>query len=299
MQRLKNNDRGQSGTIVAILLVPLMAILALALDVGAMHLDKQQLQTGADAGALAIAQDCAYDNCSTEDSTADTMAEANFHGTGVDTVTELNRTERTVTVRTSAVREHWFAPIIGINSTQIHATASAKWSEPTGAAGFFPLAFSTCALDDAAVSTEIIIDENCTIEGKDKVPGGFGWLALSGDTCGEFTWPADGWVRSDPGKSLPDVCKKTDFSDYIGQTILLPIFGATNDRGGANAKYRITEFVELTLTGYNFPTNGSSDPNPCEKSGPCVRGTYERLVPFSEASSGITAARAAAVTLTE
>ncbi|WP_258933500.1 pilus assembly protein TadG-related protein [Nesterenkonia pannonica] len=83
MQRLKNNDRGAVGVIVALMLVPIMILAALAIDVAAMHATKQQLQTGADAGALAIAQDCArYEddaNCDagTAAGTAQQMATAN------------------------------------------------------------------------------------------------------------------------------------------------------------------------------------------------------------------------------
>ena len=55
---LRDDERGASAVLVAILLVPLLGFAAIALDVGALYVERGQLQNGADAAALAIAQDC-------------------------------------------------------------------------------------------------------------------------------------------------------------------------------------------------------------------------------------------------
>ena len=62
VQRLRD-ERGAVGVVVALLMVPLIGFAAIAIDVSAMYAERQQLQTGADAGALAIAQDCAPGAC--------------------------------------------------------------------------------------------------------------------------------------------------------------------------------------------------------------------------------------------
>jgi Flp pilus assembly protein TadG len=62
LQRLKD-ERGAIGVVVALLMIPLMGFAAIAIDVSAMYAERPQLQNGADAAALAIAQDCAVDSC--------------------------------------------------------------------------------------------------------------------------------------------------------------------------------------------------------------------------------------------
>jgi Flp pilus assembly protein TadG len=56
-----HNDEGAIATIVAIVLAGgvLMGILALSVDVGQLYAERRQLQNGADAASLAVAQDCA------------------------------------------------------------------------------------------------------------------------------------------------------------------------------------------------------------------------------------------------
>lgn len=300
MQRLENNDRGQSGTIVALLMIPLMAMLALAIDVGAMHLEKQQLQTGADAAALAIAQDCANDDCSDPNDTAESMAEANFHSDGASgTVTALNKSDRTVTVQTNTVREHWFAPVVGIHSTPIQATATAEWEDPASvsAAGTFPLAFSWCALDALEESTEAQAlyssDNDCKDSDQTSIPGGFGWLSPDA-TCQSFDWVQGqyGWARSKPGKSM-ETCDDAPFDQFIGQKIFLPIFDDV-DGQGSDGKLRIIGYASLTLSGYYFPSDRQG--SLCKGNVLCVSGVFDRFVTLSESTD---TPGAAVVTLTE
>ena len=52
MQRLRD-ERGAVAVMVALLMVPLIGFAAIAIDVAAMWSERQQLQNGADAGALA------------------------------------------------------------------------------------------------------------------------------------------------------------------------------------------------------------------------------------------------------
>ena len=52
---------------------------ALAVDVGRLHAEREQLQSGADAAALAVARNCvtAPSSCASQDSVADTFASDN------------------------------------------------------------------------------------------------------------------------------------------------------------------------------------------------------------------------------
>ena len=116
------DERGAVSVIVALLMVPLLGFAAVAIDVAAMYAEQQQLQTGADAGALAIAQDCGRGACGATHGTAQTFATSNLrNASSAATVTALSAHQ--VTVRNAGVRHHLFAPILGIDSTVIAASS--------------------------------------------------------------------------------------------------------------------------------------------------------------------------------
>ncbi|WP_146341323.1 pilus assembly protein TadG-related protein [Nesterenkonia sp. NBAIMH1] len=308
MQRVKNDDRGAVGIIVALMLVPIMILAALAIDVAAMHADRQQLRTGADAAALAAAQDCAGDDCDTTDVTAETMAKANFNGSGAEgSVTHLDEKAGEVSVQTSSVREHWFGPIVGINSTELEAESSARWGYPTGGTAVLPLAFSWCELvaqsnitplkdetgtvvgvDMNGSGEEVTIqlpkhsDTGCNGPSGNPLPGGFGWLTPNPENCGETKSVVGGVVGGDPGNSIPSACEAQDFEDWIGKTVLLPIFNEATGEG-SDAQFRIFGYAAFTLSGYRF--SGAEYPassSPCSGSQRCVRGSFDRFVDLSE-----------------
>ena len=87
MRRMKHRDeRGATAVVLALLMVVMVGFTALAVDVGALRWDQKQLQNGADAAALAVANDCAKGKCGDQQTTASGLANANTPGTGTDTV---------------------------------------------------------------------------------------------------------------------------------------------------------------------------------------------------------------------
>jgi hypothetical protein len=141
-QRL-NDDRGAVGVVVALLMVPLIGFAAISIDVAAMWAERQQLQTGADAGALAVAQDCSRGSCGDATGTAQALAAGNL-AVGDSSASVTSTASDSVTVTTSGVREHFFAPVLGIDSSTIVASASAGWGAPSGGTAELPLAVSWC-----------------------------------------------------------------------------------------------------------------------------------------------------------
>ncbi|MGC0141500.1 TadE/TadG family type IV pilus assembly protein [Pseudactinotalea sp. Z1732] len=303
MQRLRNDDRGATTVVVALLMVPLLVFAALTIDVAAMHTDRQQLQTGADAAALAIAQDCAGGDCEPSGATAQTMAAANKNdGEATGDVAELDPAAGRVTVRTDAVREHWFAPIIGIDQTSLQARASARWGYPTGGSTILPLAIYVCELTVQTGSTEIREDgelvgidlpeatqeqtiqftkasnTDCTPNSGNVVPGGFGWLRPGTSGCGSISTATGDWVRTDTGNNSP--CEQATFQDWLGEPVLVPLFDDARDNG-SGAQYRIIGYAAFTLTGYRFP-GMSHNASQCTGGDNCIRGTFGRFVDLSD-----------------
>lgn len=167
MQRLihrltrRGKDRGATVILVALSLVVLVGFTALAVDVGALWSDKKQLQNGADAGALAIAQSCAQGSCGDVNTSAATFAAANkLDGNATGTAVVSGNT---VTVSTTSTRALWFAPVFGIDTADVPAQASARWGIQSGGQ-FLPLTFSKCAfveaggsVDESTVGTEMTL----------------------------------------------------------------------------------------------------------------------------------------------
>lgn len=86
MRTLKRNPRGVPAAerdqgavlvIVAVMMVALLGMGAMVIDLGALYVEKRQLQNGADAAALAVAQDCAGGNCGDDAATAQQYADLN------------------------------------------------------------------------------------------------------------------------------------------------------------------------------------------------------------------------------
>lgn len=295
MQRL-SGDTGAVGVMVALLMVPLLAFAALVVDIGADYLQKRQLQNAADAGALAVAQDCARGDCGNISLTATSLATANVRsGTGTTATSVLSG--NTVTVTASSVVNYSFAPVIGIKTKTVKARSSASWGSPSGGTGILPLAFSWCSFKaqtntggvpvPTTTSLTILLTKGaadlfpCTGPSGNLVPGGFGWLQADGTGCTSTSGISVAQTPSDPGRSVPSICRAADFTAQQNKTVLLPIFD-TFGSSGSGAWYHIYAYAAFKITGYNF--GGQYKWNaPCTGSNSCISGYFSVLVEPSEA----------------
>jgi Flp pilus assembly protein TadG len=291
MQRLRD-ERGAVGVVVAMLMVPIMGFAAIAIDAAAAYTQRLQLQTGADAGALAIAHDCALGSCGVPAQTAQDMATGNSN-LDAATATVPTLTSSTVTVRTSGVRNYWFAPALdsSFDSSTIDAQASAAWGAPAGGTAMLPLTFSYCefsaqtggALPSGTTARTIYFTKSsgvpgCTGPSNNVVPGGFGWVASA--SCNATTSAISGLLTSDPGNSVPSSCSTSYIATLQGETVMLPIFDEAYDPGG-NSTYRVYGYAAFLITGYHFGGQYSLN-QPCNGSDRCIRGYFTRFVASSE-----------------
>ncbi|WP_404312920.1 pilus assembly protein TadG-related protein [Agrococcus terreus] len=303
IRRQRDRDRGAVAVWVALLMVPFLIASALAIDIAAANADRQRLQTGADAAALAIAQDCARRvQCTPDARTATARAMATANDPLVDpadaVVTRFGSGQ--VQVRTSSERDYLFAPVLGQEQVSIEAEAAAMWGYPTGGPAVMPFAFSWCELavqaglppirdasnriigidvPEAGVTRTVLAakksDSGCTGPSGNVVPGGFGWLEPT-EGCGETVTDIDGWAPSDPGNSPPNGCKPQDFSKWVGQTVFLPVFETATGQGN-NAQYGIFGYVAFRLEAYYFAGQYVTPDRPCSGSERCMRGTFLRF----------------------
>ncbi|MGB5952930.1 MAG: pilus assembly protein TadG-related protein [Ornithinimicrobium sp.] len=297
MQRLRQDgERGAVALVVAVLMPVLLGFTALAVDVAAVHADRQQLQTGADAAALAIGQACAAGE-SCDDDTIDSVAAALTIANKNDGAASANATRSTapnmVAVTASTVRQHWFAPILGIESSDVAARSAVTWGIPTSGTAMLPVAFSICefnaqtggGLPSATESRTLKFTKtsgtDCTGPSGNLVPGGFGWLSVVSGSCTAST-AVGNLAASKPGKAVPSDCTTGDLEALQGRTVLLPIFDEAFD-GGSNASYRIMGYAAFTITGYHFGPPKFSWNSGCKGNDRCLHGYFTRFADTSDA----------------
>jgi len=295
-RRLRRDERGAAAVVLSLLMVPMLGFTALAVDVGAVYAEKARLQTAADAAALAVAQDCARGACGDMLATATALVAAN-NGGATSRPPVLSSAPTSVTVTGDKPVQHWFAPIIGIDSTAVSATATVAWGNPGAGTAVLPLTFSWCEFDaqthgglpSGDISRTIRFTKTsatgCTGPSHNVVPGGFAYLNTDGGRC-QATSARNGRSASSTGNSVPSPCSEPDFSAWLCRpghcpTVLLPLF---DDWGssGSNAWYHVYGYAAFKLTGFFLGGQFRTSPQPCTGNERCVAGYFTRFVDLSE-----------------
>ena len=262
-QHRADRDEGAVLVIVAVIMVALLGIGALVIDLGALHVERRELQNGADAAALAIAQDCAGGNCGTAFGTAKQFADFNAKDkhSNVDDVcgfgpglqdcddpppSGVSAAHGWVRVTTSTQTpddgdqvNFLLAPVMGaLTGKTVHATAEAAWG-PLGGLATIPLAISECEYDaffdgdpEPGVAFTVYSHTSkmvkvCDIRSPGKyVPGGFGWLKEKECVATVSLGP----VLGDSGSDFPcDLAAKKGGTSPLeswleSEELLLPVF---------------------------------------------------------------------------
>ena len=292
-RRRLSGERGATAVVVALLLVPLLGFGAIAVDVGALYAEKSRLQTAADAAALAVAADCAYGDCGDMLATAQQMVSANV-GSADAAHPVLTENPDTVTVTGGTPMDHWFAPVLGHDSTQLSTSATVAWGAPDRGIAVLPLTFSWCEFSQQTNGgdfsgsqpytiyfTKTSRTQGCTGPSENIVPGGFAYLDTPEGEC-EAASARNEKSFSKTGNVAPSTCSPIDFSEWLGQTVLLPLFiesGAT----GTNAWYKVYGYAAFHITGYHLGAHFSTSPQPCRGNERCVRGYFTEFVELSSA----------------
>lgn len=274
MQRLTrtaraDRERGATAVLTALLMTALVAAAGLAIDMSANYATAQELQNGADAAALAVAQEHAASGCVEDTTLAGTMTRNNVRSqvTDVD-VDDVACVDNTVRVDVSGVQEHWFMPVVGRDSSELRASATVAWGSPSAGISMLPIAISACSYyEQVGVDEEAKIGDtvnlvlpapshgetDCSWHG-DYPPGGFGWLDPT-DGCGAYT-AIGAWIGGDTGQNVPGPCTWSDFNSMLGTTILLPIFDDQQGTG-SSGEYHIQGYAAILFTGFHFNTLSS------------------------------------------
>ncbi|GAC1489885.1 MAG: hypothetical protein NVS2B15_08050 [Pseudarthrobacter sp.] len=296
----KESERGAVAVIVALMMVVLIGFGALALDVGMLYAQKTQLQNGADAAALAIAQDCAKRGpalCQpAAAATAVQLAKANTNSGMADAPAPTFPAAGTVVVTTAASDANgsgmtlWLANIFGIPRADVVTSSKAMWGGPSGVTTAVPVTFSECQFDLSGTTQLLTLHGTTTCVSDSPsgqvIPGGFGWLTPdSSSVCGSTVTIANPAVSSKNGDSMPNgtVCKPA-FTSLQGQTVLLPVF----DTVSASGDFHIKGFAAFQILGYNFPSQSWNNTGTVKCTGNCtgIIGKFVRFVTLSSLQLG-------------
>lgn len=278
---IKRED-GAVAVMTALLMVALLGITAIVVDVGMVYFEKHQLQNGADAAALSIAQQCAAGACPDLVSEATRYANDNSND-GRATAEAVMPNENTVVVTAwpldsngnTAVR-HWFAPIIGVDSTDVGARATASWGSPSRAT-VFPFTAPECLFTDEARDTTFwITDKSSCGPSTKRLPGAFGWLDQTDKKVCQATVDVSERIGGAPGNSGPANC------DIDGKTILLPVYD-NRDEQGNNVYYDISGFAAFEVISHSWPNQQVNEAG-CNK---CtgIKGKFITLVSLEDLQS--------------
>ncbi len=304
MYRL-NDDGGAVAVIVAIFAVGLIGMAAFALDTGRLYQERRELQNGADASALAIAEDCLINPASCTyggaDATADAYGDSNAED-GASTVDELllDPVGQSITVKLQtedldggSILAPIFGQVVGFDGATVRARASAVWGQ-AGHMPTLPLIISECEWFDelrpALQKTPPFVgdpwlfvfhqgNQGRTCDHSNSgfdLPGGFGWLDSDGGPC-QAVFTTGEWKDGiDPGSSPSNSCTPA----YLAETLLnkpsfLPYYSDKLSSGN-NGSYEVLGIGAFWITGYNFG-GGFKEPStnpPCSGTTRCLEGYF-------------------------
>jgi Flp pilus assembly protein TadG len=220
-QPVGQRDEGAVIVWVALMMVVLLGVGALVIDIGALYVERRELQNGADAAALAVAQDCAEGSCNLGAGIAKKYADLNANdgvsavdagtpcgvGTGLsacaggapsgaDGATGWVRVD-TSTETSGGGDEVSFvlAPVISaLTGKKVRASAVAAWG-PLGSATTLPFTFSECEFnnlptdsDGFPVGEAYVYSKSGGGPNADVVPGCESRVPSGGTVEGGFGW---------------------------------------------------------------------------------------------------------------
>lgn len=303
-QRFSRREDGVTAVFVAVFMVVILGMAGYVIDIGVVRQEKRELQNGADAGALALAQECALGLCTNLTVKAQPYADGNAKD-GTSLITGVTVVGATVKVDTRTRRTGGatslpmqFVQLVGgpANYT-VNATATAGWGAP-GSATTVPLALSYCQWNSLTgnnttyPTAELVIlfkggqvPPTCFGPAGQNMPGGFGWLDTISPCRALVT--AGGQVGSDPGNGNVNN-NGCQVSDFLNKDVLFPVFKQFTGNGN-NGVYTIYGLATFHITGMRLANNGgwATNPAPCAASTRCVKGYFLRdIIPWTGGALG-------------
>lgn len=283
---MMRNERAQTLVMVALMLVVLLDFLALVLDGGNLYLERRQMQTAADAGALAAAKAWCMSQADWQ-SVGDAYCGRNASTGYTITCNTGAGTAAPVRVTASEPVQTWFARILGSQFATVTVSAEAEATcNPVGSTGtLWPVAVMAgmpncdateidgCFLTGSENIYELWDKEDNEYKKEceadplkpqcDDTSGAFGFLRWNDSPCGlgganllkqSILSPncatgvtVPSTIYSEPGAELGSV--KDEMATWCDQDVPVPLYRTRTEGGGQNTGYNIEAIGVFHLTG--------------------------------------------------
>ena len=175
--KLMKDESGQSMVLFALMFVVICGMVAFAIDVGRVSIEKEKLQNAVDAAALAGAQD--LPNEATAEGTALSYAQQNGMLSSETTATaSYNENSSKIEVVCTRSVDYTFAKVLGLSSINVSTRAVAKKTGinggPFGYSAFSGSPTSTLLINGSGINIGGSVHSNCNlmINGSSMVIGG-------------------------------------------------------------------------------------------------------------------------------
>jgi len=252
-------------------LVALIGCAVLVLDVGSWFRDKRQLQTAADAAALAGAQSLP-NNPAGANALAVQYGTSNGGGvTSGNVIVSSGLTANdTISVHATNSAPGFFSNVFGIKSVTVGASAVARSEVPAQALYVAPMVVRNTHPLLAGSGCPCFNQQTTLNFDPMGAPGAFGMLNLSGGsgTVGASTegnWILNGYnqylplgsYKSDPGAKFSSANVQNALQARENTVLLFPVFN-TLTGSGQNAVYNIIGWVGFYLQSFSVHGNTAS-----------------------------------------
>jgi hypothetical protein len=261
MKRL-SNDSGQAVVLAVVFLAALLGAAAMVVDVGSWYREQRDTQSDADAAALASAQ-ALPDDVGQASVLASQYLDKNLAGAGrVVTFSTATTANDTVTVKVTRAAPAVFSKLFGINSVDVHATATARVGGINAARNAAPIAVD---IKHPMLQCKPLpcFGQQTELDLAKTGPGAFRLLNLDsskGGTGGtiDSDWILHGfdgympldWYGSDPGAAFNDDKFDDALNFRIGDELLFPVYDKVKG-GGSNFEYHVVGWVGFIVTSFD------------------------------------------------
>ncbi|MFN8557785.1 MAG: TadE/TadG family type IV pilus assembly protein [Dehalococcoidia bacterium] len=277
-----HRERGQALVIVAMLLVPIMGLVALAIDVGNLAVTRRRLQNAVDAAALAGISQLPSDRTEARQLADDKLVQNGliFGDVSSVVISTTDFTDDTIEVYMRRRVPYIFGRALGFTNSDVTATATAKLyviqGIDTERAGMFPYAVwggNKHGPSDIKAGKSVIYRSNQYAQKNvGPIPGchnppldNCNWNIQGNNFKGYFHWK-NRYVYIDPtttdvfdqgGNAFgTDAADELDRAQKSGTPVWLPIITYADD-DGTTLNFRVVNFACVLLDPIDF--SGSSD----------------------------------------
>lgn len=285
------DERGQILLLTAAGMFVFVALVGLVIDTGVAYRERRNIQNASDLSAMAgtkviadhyldggrtgtdvydaVEDSVTANGCDAADGCTWTavyvMPDPAVTGSEIDLGTvsaggAIPANTQGVRVETETATDTFFMRAVGIANVTVETRATAMTSSLLNEAP------ASVLLPIAAFDSEYEVGVEYELTAGEEGPGNFGWLdwdggspntpELANSLCNPdnpamtFAVWIDGSTGMKNGNAVRDC-----MTSWLGSTVLIPIWGQTNNAGGNNLKYEIVTLAAFTLTDFDQQAN--------------------------------------------